>query len=166
MSDVEERLRRLEDRAALQDLIVRYFVAADDDDYETLGACFADDGAFSAGGFPGGTTRQEIVDFIRADRESMAATVHTPDFLLLDFEGDDAATGVVGAHLELGRGGTTLFGAVRYFDRYARGADGRWQITSREMRTKHVGPWDEVASSLTSKLSVRWPGIDPLPAEV
>lgn len=164
MSDLEHRIRRLEDRAELHDLAVRYFMAADDDDYEVLGACFADDGEFSAGGFVGGSTREEIVQFIRTDRESMVATVHTPDYSLLEFDGEDRAKGVVGAHLELARGGTTLFGAVRYFDEYVR-RDGRWQIRKREMRTIHVGPWDDVASSLTSELRVRWPGIDPMPAD-
>jgi hypothetical protein len=159
MADLEQRIRRLEDRAALQDLVVRYFIAADDDDYEALGACFAD-GEFSAGGFPGGSSRREIVDFIRTDRESMTATVHTPNFLLLDFKGEDAAGGVVGAHLELGRGGTTLFAAVRYVDDYVRTPDG-WQIRRREMRTLHVGPWRDVAESLTTDTPVRWPGVEP-----
>lgn len=165
MPDQEQRLRRLEDRAELQDLAVRYFIAADDDDYETLGGCFAADGAFSAGGFPGGSTREEIVDFIRNDRQTMGTTVHTPHYSLLTFDGDDRATGVVGAHLELARGGTTLFGAVRYYDTYVRTA-GRWYIREREMRTVHVGPWDEVGTSLTADLRVRWPGIDPLPSDV
>ena len=33
MSDIESRIRRLEDRAELQDLVVKYFVASDDDDH-------------------------------------------------------------------------------------------------------------------------------------
>lgn len=165
MSDLEQRVQRLEDRVELQELVVRYFVAADDDDYATLGDCFAEDGEFSAGGFPGGSTREEIVEFIRNDRETMNGTVHTPNYALLAFEGADRATGLVGAHLELGRGGTTLFGAVRYVDEYVR-RDGTWQIRKREMRTIHVGSWDEAATSLTSDLPVRWPGIDPLPSEV
>jgi hypothetical protein len=37
---IEQRLRRLENRAQLQDLRVRYFVPSDDD--PTIGACFAD----------------------------------------------------------------------------------------------------------------------------
>lgn len=164
MSDLEARIRHIEDRAELQDLAVRYFMAADDDDYEALGACFADDGEFSAGGFPGGASRQEVVDFIREDRKSMVATVHTPNYSLLQVDGD-TATGVVGAHLELARGGTTLFGAVRYFDEYVR-RDGRWQIRKREMRTIHVGPWDDVGTSLTEEKRVRWPGIDPMLSDV
>jgi hypothetical protein len=164
MSDLEERVRRLEDRAELEDLVARYFVAADDDDYATLASCFAEDGEFSAGGFPGGSTRLEIVDFIRNDRQSMGTTVHTPNYALLQFDGNDRATGLVGAHLELSRSGKALFGAVRYVDEYVR-RDGNWQIRKREMRTIHVGPWDEVVTTLTSDQPVRWPGAEAGPSE-
>lgn len=166
MSDVEKRLRRLEDRAELQDLVVRYFVACDDDDYPTIGTCFTDDAVFVAGSFTGGTTRDEVVEFIRADREAAGGpTVHTHNYTLFEFEDDDSATGLVGAHLELGRGGTTVYAAVRYVDRYAR-VDGTWQISHRQMLAIHVGPWSEVGTSLTSELRVRWPGLDPQPADL
>jgi len=165
VSDLEQRIRRLEDRAELQDLVVRYFVAADDDDYEDLGATFATNGEFSAGGFPGGTSREEVVDFIREDRKNMGVTIHTPNYALFTFDGDDEASGVVGAHLELARGGKSLFGAVRYIDDYVR-EDGAWRIRKREMLAIHVGPWEDVATSLTSENRVRWPGFDPLPADL
>jgi hypothetical protein len=165
MSDLERRVQRLEDRWELQELAIRYFRSADDDDYETMGTCFAADATFSAGGFPGGNSRQEVVDFIRADRESMDKTIHTFNSMLLQFQGDDEATGVIAAHLELGRGGTTLFAGVRYYDSFVR-VDGMWQIKNTEMKTIHVGPWDDVATSLTEELSVRWPGADAGPSEV
>jgi hypothetical protein len=164
MPDLEARLRRLEDRAEIADLVVRYFIAADDDDYGAIGACFADDGQFSAGGFPGGSSREQIVDFIRTDRQDMGATVHTPNYVLTAFHDDDRASGVIGAHLELARGGAMLFGAVRYIDEYAR-RNGRWQITRREMRTIHVAPWKQVGESFTSEHPVRWPGLEPLPSD-
>ena len=40
MSDVEARLGRLEDRAAIDDLVARYFLAADGDDLAGVGASF------------------------------------------------------------------------------------------------------------------------------
>jgi len=166
MNDIENRLRRLEDRSELQDLIVRYFLAADDNDYEALAATFAPDAAFSAGGFTGGRSRAEIVEFIRADRtNSMGVTIHTPNFVLLEFPGVDAATGVIGAHLELSRSGRTLYGAVRYRDEYVR-LDGRWYIKKREMLTIHMGPWEDVATSLTAERRVRWPDARPAHADL
>lgn len=164
MTDLECRIRRLEDRAALQDLVVQYFVAADDDDYETLAATFAPDGTFSAGSFEGATGRDAVVESLRSSRKLMGPTVHTPNYALFKFQEDGRATGLVGAHLELSMAGRTLFGAVRYTDDYVR-IDGRWQILRRNMRTIHMGPWEDVGTSLTSELCVRWPGIDPLPSD-
>lgn len=165
MSDLDARIRRLEDRAEIEDLVLKYFLAADDDDWDTLGRTFAEDASFSAGAFPGGTDRVGIVKFIQADRQNMGVTVHTQNTTLLTFADDDHASGVVGAHLELARGGTTVYGAVRYYDSYERTADG-WKIKTREMAIVHVGPWDEVGTSLTAANRARWPGANPAPADL
>lgn len=158
MSTFEERLRRLEDRAELQDLVVRYFIASDDDDYETLADVFAPDCSFSASGFEAAHGRDAVVENLRVARTYMGATVHTPNYALFKFHSDDRATGIVGAHLELAMAGKTLFGAVRYTDEYI-WWEGRWRFRSREMRSIHMGSWDEVATSLTDEFCVRWPGI-------
>jgi hypothetical protein len=165
MSALEARIRRLEDRAEIEDLVLKYFLAADEDDWETLGTTFARDGSFSAGAFPGGSDRESVVKFIQADRQNMGVTVHTQNTTLLTFADDDHASGVVGAHLELARGGTTVYGAVRYYDSYERTAEG-WKIKTREMAIIHVGPWDQVATSLTARNRARWPGADPAPADL
>jgi hypothetical protein len=164
MTDIETRVRRLEDRAELQDLAVRYFLASDFDDFDAIADAFAPEGTFSAGGFPGATGGTGIADMIRQARTAFGTTIHTPHYVLVDFIDDDHATGLVGAHLEIATGGTTVFGAVRYEDEYVR-VDGRWRFASRNMRTVHVGPWDDVASSLTTELPVRWPGADPAPSD-
>ncbi|MBA2813846.1 nuclear transport factor 2 family protein [Streptomyces sp. KM273126] len=166
MSDLESRIRRLEDRAAIEDLVIRYFLAADDNDLETLGSTFAPDAEFlMGGGFSGGSDRESIVRFIKEDRATMGVTVHTQNFTLLTFHDDDHADGVVGAHLELARGGTTVYGAVRYLDDYVR-ADAGWQIKRRELAVLHVGPWEDVATSLTAELRSRWPGQKPVAADL
>lgn len=165
MSDLDQRLRALEDRAELQDLAVRYFIATDDDDYLALASCFAPDAEFKAGGFPGASGRGDIITFLRAARENMGVTIHTPDYCLLDFQSSDHATGTVGAHLEIAMSGQSLFGAVRYMDKYVR-LDGRWYFASREMLTFHMGPWEQVASSLTADRRVRWPGAEPQAADL
>jgi ketosteroid isomerase-like protein len=166
MSELEARIRRLEDRAEIQDLVVRYFLAADDDDLDALGATFAADGEFIIGaGFSGGSDRESIVKFIRDDRANMGVTVHTQNFTLITFDGNDHARGVVGAHLELARGGTTVYGAVRCLDGYVRTGEG-WKIRRREMATIHVGPWEDVANSLTAELRSRWPGQEPAKADL
>ena len=165
MSELDDRIRRLEDRAEIQDLVLKYFLAADDDDWDALGWTFAEDGSFSAGAFRGGHDRESVVKFIQNDRQNMGVTVHTQNTTLLSFSDADHASGVVGAHLELARAGTTVYGAVRYYDTYERTTDG-WKIKTREMAIIHVGPWDEVGSSLTAQHRARWPGAEPAPADL
>ena len=164
MTSLEARIRVLEDRAAIEDLVARYFLATDDDDLATVGACFTDDARFLASGFVGGENREGILAFLQSARAAMQQTVHTPHHVLIAFTGADTATGTVMAHIEIGIGGTTVFGAVRYIDAYRREGS-HWRIAAREMRTVHAGSWDVAASSLTETLNVRWPGAAPAPSD-
>lgn len=165
MPTLEERLQRLEDRFEIQDLVVRYFIASDADDFDALAASFTVDGVFTGPGFSGGSNRAEVMEFVRAFRANVGATVHTPDFILIDLTAADRATGTVGAHIELSQSGRTLFGAFRYHDEYVR-EDGRWKFARRELLTIHVGPWEDMGSSLTSAKNVRWPGVEPMASDV
>lgn len=164
MATLEERVRRLEDRAELQDLVAAYFRAVDDDDYGAVGDSFTEDAEFVASGFDGDRTRDAVVAFLQAARAGMGQTVHTPNYVQIEFLSDCEATGLVGAHLELGLGEQTYFGAVRYIDLYRR-AEGRWRIARREMKAIHMAPWSQVETSLTSAFNVRWPGAEPLPSD-
>lgn len=164
MMDMEARLRRLEDRAALDDLVVRYFLAADSDNLESLGACFTEGASFASSGVIDARGRQGIQDFMAASRAHMGLTVHTPNFTLYDFTDADNVSGLVGAHLELVLAGQSLFGVVRYQDDYIRSNDG-WRIARRDMRTVHIGPWADVGDTLKSDFPVRWPGAEPRPSD-
>lgn len=127
--ELEARLRRLEDRVAIEDLVVSYFLAADGDDLRGVGQSFTDDAVFKASGATAATGRQGIIDFIASARTQMGLTVHTPHYAQIRFDGDDVAQGLVGAHLELVLGGSTVYGAVRYVDEYTRTEDG-WLIST------------------------------------
>lgn len=164
MADIAARVARLEDRAALQDLAVRYFLAADGDDIPGLEDCFAGNASFSVSGTLCGATRAAIIDFLVEQRAHMGLTLHTPNYVLCTFTGDHTARGIVGAHLELVMGGTSIFGAVRYQDEYVR-VDGAWRIQARDMRVIHVAPWAEVAETFASPHPVRWPGLPPGPSD-
>ncbi len=155
--NLEERVRRLEDRGELNDLVVSYFLAADGDDLEGVGNSFTDAATFSASGTIAAEGRDGIVDFIRVSREHMGLTIHTPHYAQFTFDDPDRARGLVGAHLELVLSGVAVFGAVRYVDAYERVA-GEWRIHRRDMRTIHIAPWLEVGQSFESATPVRWPG--------
>lgn len=162
--DLEQRIRRLEDRAAISDLVVSYFLASDDDDLDGVAASFTADATFSSSGALNATGRDAIVEFIRDARTYMGLTVHTPHYVQCQFEAEDRATGLVGAHLELVLGGVSVFGAVRYVDSYVR--EGKvWRFASRDMRTVHIAPWNEVGSSFPSTTPVRWPGGGEAPSD-
>ena len=164
MTTLEQRIRKLEDRAEIQDLVARYFKVTDDDDEPALADCFMIDARFIASGFDGGEGRDGVMAFLKAARASMQQTVHTPHYVHIAFTGADTANGTVMAHIEIGIGGTTVYGAVRYLDKYAR-AGGKWRIASREMRTVHLASWDLVASSMNDPSNVRWPGAEPAPSD-
>jgi hypothetical protein len=160
MTELEERVRRLEDRAAIHDVVVAYFLAADGDDIAGVGASFTEEATFSSSGQLCASGRQGIMDFIRTARSHMGLTVHTPHYAQVAFESNDRARGLVGAHLELVLEGVSVCGAVRYVDEYVRSRD-RWRIQSRDMRTIYLAPWLEVGQALASNTPVRWPGSPP-----
>lgn len=161
---LEDRLARIEARAEIQDLAARYFLATDDDDWNVLAECFAPDGSFEAAGFGKVEGRDQVIALLKQSRAMMGQTVHCMDYPLVELTGPDTATGVVTAHLELGMGEETVFGAVRYIDSYVR-IEGRWTIASRIMRAVHMGSWDQVRSSLVTRENVRWPGAEPQSSE-
>ncbi len=152
-----DRVKRLEDRVELNDLVVSYFLAADGDDLEAVGNSFTDTATFSSSGDVVGEGRNGIVDFIRVSRNQMGLTIHTPHYAQFTFHDADQASGLVGAHLELVLGEAAIYGAVRYMDRYVRDG-GQWRIQFRDMRTIHIAPWLEVGQALASDTPVRWPG--------
>ncbi|MES2492222.1 MAG: nuclear transport factor 2 family protein [Pseudomonadota bacterium] len=164
MESLEARIRKLEDRAEIQDLVARYFQVTDDDDLAALAECFTDDARFVASGFVGGESRAGIMEFLANARAAMTQTVHTPHYVQIAFDGPDSATGTVMAHLEIGIGGTTVYGAVRYYDVYRRERNS-WRIAVRDMRTVHLSSWDEMARSLVDPRNVRWPGAEPVASD-
>jgi len=164
MSEIEQRLSALEDRFAIQDLVVRYFVAVDSDDVETVTSVFAEDATFSLSGSVVASGRANVIEYLVDARKAMGLTVHTPNYVLPRDKDAHTKQGVVGAHLELVLNGVAVFGAVRYEDEYVR-TEGKWLIRHRDMRTIHIAPWNEISAAFPSEGPVRWPGAAPLPSD-
>ena len=141
VEDVARRLRRLEDRAAIHDLVARYALAVDDHDYAALQGMYAADAVFRhAGAVLRG--REAIVAFLQERAHLNGKTVHTPHTVVIDWVDDDTARGTVTGHAEIERGGGFLVAAFRY-----------------------VAPVDALKELFRSPLTVRWPGTDPVPGE-
>ena len=164
LDDINRRLTRVEDRCAIGELVVRYFLAADGDDFDTIGECFTEDSQFSTSGVQAARTRVGIAAFIRDSRRAMGLTVHTPHYVQCTFDEAGSATGLVGAHLEIVLTGVAVYGAVRYHDSYLH-EQGRWRIHARDMRTIYLAPWNEVGQALASPGPVRWPGAGAAPSD-
>src|SRR6266496_6462110 len=101
--DLAERIRRIEDRLAIQDLPVRYCVAIDDGDYDGLAEMYTEKATM------GETVgRHEVVDLLRTIRADYGRTIHIPEAHSISFTDDDHATGLVLSHAELDIQQTTV----------------------------------------------------------
>lgn len=154
------RVRRIDDRQQLGELMSRYGVAVDDRDFKTIGRLFAADGVFC--GIAG---RQAVLDFYRERLAAYTATTHYAHSWHFDFDSDTQARGVVNAHAELCIAGKTFRLSLRYLDRYIHTAEG-WLFQERDLRFRYVLPFDEVAHGLADPLRVRWPGMAPKAADL
>jgi hypothetical protein len=154
VGDAEHRLRRLEDRAELRELVDRYCLAIDDSDWDALLEMFA-----SPAEMAGVTGRDEVVGRLRATRSGYGRTIHTVTGQVLDFADDDHASGVVASRGELAISGRTVLCAMRYLDNYER-AGGSWRFTRRVIQFSYALPWSEMTGAMTDELAVRWPGTE------
>jgi hypothetical protein len=157
--DLSRRIRRLEDRAELRELVDRYCLLIDDSDWHALPALFAPDAEMA-----GQVGPRDVVGVLRSIRSGYGRTIHTALAQVLEFADDDHASGIVPSRGELAIAGQTVVCAMRYLDRYVR-MDGTWLFASRELRFNYALPWSAMASAMTGDLPVAWPGTDPQPAD-
>lgn len=165
LDELDRTLRGLEDRRAVDELTVRFAIAADDGDYRMLHALLAEDVVFEFG--PGAEVigPDAVVAHVRARLSTMTFTLHTVHQGVTTFVGDDEAVGVVPCHAEVVLNGTTIAVAARYYDRYVRrGAS--WLLARRRIATFYAMPLDDLPRLLPQPLRVRWPGTEPAPAGV
>ncbi len=128
-----ERLQRLEDRAAIQDLAAEYCRAIDDRDLDAFVGCFTADGVLR---HRDGVMRLDgqaaLRDYYTTRFAQYGVTFHYPHAHVITPDGPDTAHGWVSAHAEMGLGGEGWIAAFRYADRY-RKVDGRWLFAEREL---------------------------------
>lgn len=160
LHELAQLVRRVDDRQQLAELISRYGMAVDDRDFDLIGRLFAPDGEFH-----GVKGRQNVVDFYRARTATFTTSSHYAHTWHFDFQSDTQASGVVNAHAELCIDAKAVRIALRYLDRYVKGAQG-WMFLSRALKFRYVLPFDEVADGLDNPLRVRWPGTEPQAADL
>lgn len=152
MASMEERLRRLEDREAIRDLVAGYCRALDDRDLEGFVGLYTDDCVH----------RQRdgslYLEGVAALREHYAArflqygvTLHTPHAHVIEFDGPNAAHGWVTGHAEMGLQGEGWLAAFRYVDAYRRDG-GVWKFARRELNTYYYLRMADLAEGLGQTL--------------
>lgn len=154
---LEQRVRRLEDRFAINDLVVAYATLLDDAQWEALGLLFTEDGVFAS---PNSTTsgRAAIIENFKVKHAPFPATWHDPHGIAVEFDGDDHARGTVIGYAELGQPGVTVTTSIRYQDDYRR-EDGTWRFAKRHVLSLYGMPLSELAEGgLGEGERKRWPG--------
>lgn len=162
--DLSHRIRRLEDRQELTDLVARYSVAVDDRDMNALGDLFSNKATVQhSQGLS--TGREAVIAFYRERLSQFGPTYHYPHTQTVDLVSDNEATGIVTAHAEMAIGKETVIAALRYLDRYVR-EDGQWKFLERVIRFLYVLPLRELPAHLSEPLRKRWPGTAPAEVEL
>jgi len=129
MSDLEDRVRRLEDRQLIVDIVIRYCVAVDSRDWSTFASCFAPTLRRETGEL----TREEFVAIVEGALPGFRSTQHlsTNHVVTFDPADPDRATcdsDMYAQHfLEASTAGTYYLLRARYSDQLIRTPDG-WKI--------------------------------------
>jgi ketosteroid isomerase-like protein len=165
MDELEARLQRVEDRWAINDLLVDYGTTTDDRDLEELGALYTEDAVFvgTHGEMQG---RAAIVDYYEERLASFGASYHIPYSHKVDFVSDVEARGLMLGAAELAVDGQAFWVAMRYHDHYVKGDDARWRFRERRIEMLYAMPLADLPEGMASDLRKRWPGTDPAPAEI
>lgn len=145
--DAAATLQHLRDRAAIADVVNKYFVGHDRRDHEMVLSCFHPDVKMSIDGQEIAKSRDELRRRFESGPPRLpgssdaviAATTHVAGQTLVVIEGDTAdAETYATAYLVAEEQGERrlLVRGLRYIDRFAR-TDGRWCIVERQ----HTVDW-------------------------
>ena len=160
--DLLRRIRRLEDRAEIGELVARYCLVMDDRDMSAMPEIFtpdvvvrSSDGVMHSVGLPA------VMEMFRGRFSVLGPSNHFTHDRIVRFDDDDsdAASGIVLAHAEMNRKGQPMLAAIRYADRYRR-AGGRWRIAERVMSFFYYVPTAEYLDALGPGLARRMRAYD------
>jgi ketosteroid isomerase-like protein len=155
--DLERRLRRVEDRFEIQELVARYGFAMDDRDVAALPGLFtADAEVTSQDGSMQAAGRDAVVQMFRRRLEALGPSNHFTHDRLLTFSPDspDEAEGLVLSHAEMNLRGAAMVTAIRYRDRY-RCEDGCWRFRSRALSFMYFVHARDYADALGAGVALR-----------
>ncbi len=159
---LEERVRHLEDRVAIGELIARYCLVMDNRDVDAIDALFTPDVyIWSADGVMNSRGRQAAVDMFNGRFTVLGPSNHVTHDRIVEFDpmDPDCATGLVLSHAEMNRKGQPMLAAMRYQDVYRR-CDGRWRFAERGLSFMYYVPTAEYLDAFGPGLATRMRAYD------
>lgn len=162
---LESRVQRIEDRWAINDLLVDYSTTTDDHDIEGLAELYTEDAVFQGveGELHG---RQAIAAYYEGRLASFGASYHIPYSHKVEFVSDTEARGLMLGATELALDGQAFWIAMRYQDHYIKGDDERWRFRERRIEQLYAMPLADLPEGMASDLRKRWPGTEAAPADL
>lgn len=138
MSTVEERLARVEDTLAVQEVLARCCHAIDAEDAAAWVDCYSEDARWTSVGTAGGPTfvlegRSAFAEWFAEFREKVPLDTQTHLGLnaRIAIDGDSADVTSTFVTVRLVDGEPVVFSNGLYHDRLVRCADGAWRIADR-----------------------------------
>ncbi|MBU6212318.1 MAG: nuclear transport factor 2 family protein [Gammaproteobacteria bacterium] len=163
---LEQRIRRLEDRESIRLLVANYCRLVDQRDIVGIPLLFTQDGRFeSVDGKIAARGREAIVDQFHRRFAVLGPSNHFTHDAVVEFDplNPDAAHGWVNSHAEVVRNGVALLAALRYEDDYRLEED-RWRFARRTLHFFYYLSPDEYPRSLGQRDRNR-AYLEPLPAD-
>lgn len=154
---LETRLRRLEDRVEINELIARYGLVMDDRDMAAMPGLFTHDVVISsAAGGMNAAGRDAAVEMFRRRIKNLGPSNHFTHDRIVTFDeaNPDLASGIVLSHAEMHLRGAAMLAAIRYADTYRR-EQGRWRFASRALSFLYFLRADEFAEAMGPGISGR-----------
>ena len=159
---LEERVRHLEDRVAIGELIARYCLVLDNRDVDAIESLFTPDArVWSVDGVMDARGRQAAVEMFKSRFTVLGPSNHFTHDRIVEFDhmDPDRATGFVLAHAEMQRKGQPMLATIRYTDRYRR-LQGRWRIAERVLSFFYYVPTAEYLDARGPGLAARMRAYD------
>jgi len=158
-TDLESRIRQIEDRTQISEQVIRYAMGVDRRDWAMFAGCFTDPvyADFSGGGIPAATvSRADLVARVSAALNGFTATQHISPNHVIEFDASDPGRAICHSymyaqhHLEGSVAGDFYLLRGSYTSQMRRTPDG-WRI---EGLIQHVG-WEEGNTNAVNEATER-----------
>jgi len=158
LASLEARVRELESREHIKELVGRYGFVVDNRDMQGIFDCFTPTASvLSKDGRHASRGREQVVNQYHERFSFLGPTNHfTHNHIIwFDEKDPDHAWGLVNAHGEVLRNGKAMMSALRYDDEYRRDTDGKWKFEGRMMTYLYYLNVDEIAKYYGDPMRVR-----------